>query len=363
MNTLTAHCKGIFQRPWTGGWSRSAVLGACLLLTALGFGRPAPVLSAGAPEIELKLATLAPENSSLTRIFEEMNLEVIRETGGKVGFKLFAGAVMGDEEDVLRKLRANVIHGAAFTSPALTDINPDLRAFLIPFLFNDNREVDHVLANMDQTLKRKFEEKGYVVLGWPELGFLYLMSSSPVAGLEDLKGKRVWAKANAPMSQALIDRVGVSTVAIGVPDVLMGLQTRLVDVVYNSPYYALATQWNTQVKYLTDLPLTYIGGALLLDGKAFGRIPAPLQGKVREVCGKHVGRLVERTRKDNAEAMELIFKRGVKKITPSMAQVQAFKDLSDAAMKDLDPKLLPPEATQTVRRLLIEHRSSSKNRP
>ncbi len=334
-----------------------------MLLTALGFGRPAPVLSAGAPEIELKLATLAPENSSLTRIFEEMNLEVIRETGGKVGFKLFAGAVMGDEEDVLRKLRANVIHGAAFTSPALTDINPDLRAFLIPFLFNDNREVDHVLANMDQTLKRKFEEKGYVVLGWPELGFLYLMSSSPVAGLEDLKGKRVWAKANAPMSQALIDRVGVSTVAIGVPDVLMGLQTRLVDVVYNSPYYALATQWNTQVKYITDLPLTYIGGALLLDGKAFGRIPAPLQGKVREVCGKHVGRLVERTRKDNAEAMELIFKRGVKKITPSMAQVQAFKDLSDAAMKDLDPKLLPPEATQTVRRLLIEHRSSSKNRP
>ena len=165
------------------------------------------------------------------------------------------------------------------------------------------------------------------------------------------------------MSQALIDRVGVSTVAIGVPDVLMGLQTRLVDVVYNSPYYALATQWNTQVKYLTDLPLTYIGGALLLDRKAFGRIPAPLQAKVREVCGRHVARLVERTRKDNADAMELIFKRGVKRVTPSPEQVQAFKDLSDAAMKDLDPKLLPAEATASLRGLLAEHRSSPKNRP
>ena len=316
---------------------------------------------AAPPETELKLATLAPENSSLTRIFEEMHLDVNRETGGKVGFKLFAGAVMGDEEDVLRKLRAGVIHGAALTAPALTDINPDLRAFLIPFMFNDTREVDYVLERMDKTLKRKFEEKGYVVLGWPELGFLYFMSSSPVAAIEDLKGRRVWAKANAPMSQALIDRIGVSTVAIGVPDVLMGLQTRLVDVVYNSPYYALATQWHTQVKYITDLPLTYIGGALIVNGKAFGAIPGPLQGKVREVCSRHVKRLVDRTRKDNDEAMELILKRGVQRVRPTPEQVHAFKALSDAAMKDLGPGQLPPEATETVRKLLAEVRSSSSN--
>lgn len=327
------------------------------IFTAFVLIVPMVAFCAGPPEIELKLATLAPENSSLAQIFNEMNAELIRETGGKVGFKMYAGAVMGDEEDVLRKLRANVIQGAAFTSTALTDINPDLRAMLIPFIFNNTREVDYVLEKMDQKLKSKFEEKGYIVLGWPELGFIYFLSTTPVAGLEDLKGKRVWAKSNAPMSQALIDRIGVSTVAISVPDVLLGLQTNLVDVVYNSPYYALATQWNTQVKYLTDLPLTYIGGALLVDKKAFGRIPQNMQEKVKEVCAKHVRRLVERTRKDNSEAMELIFKRGVKKITPSPEQAQAFKKLSDAAMNEVDPKRLPPEATSTVRRLLTEYQS------
>lgn len=330
-------------------------------LTTVILAWASAVFAAAPIEVELKLATLAPENSSLARIFEEMNRDVVQETGGKVGFKLFTGAVMGDEEDVLRKLRANVVHGAAFTAPALTDINPDLRAFLVPFMFSNTGEVDYVLERMDETLKRKFGDKGYVVLGWPELGFLYFMSTSPVAALEDLKGRRVWAKANAPMSQALIDRIGVSTVAIGIPDVLMGLQTRLVDVVYNSPYYALATQWHTQVKYLTDLPLTYIGGALIVDRKAFDRIPGPLQGKVKEVCGRHVGRLVARTRQDNAEAMELIFKRGVQRVTPTPEQIQAFKDLSDAAMKDLGPTQLPPEAIQTVRQLLAEYRSRSKN--
>jgi TRAP-type C4-dicarboxylate transport system substrate-binding protein len=350
-------------KKWDDHGPGRSVRSACCFVAAMLMFMPSAALSAGPPEIELKLATLAPENSSLTQIFEEMNAELIRETDGKVGFKMFAGSVMGDEEDVLRKLKANVIQGAAFTSTALTDINPDLRTFLIPFMFRDTREVDHVLEKLDQQLKRRFEERGYVVLGWPELGFVYFMSSTPIAALEDLKGKRVWAKANAPMSQALINRIGVSTVAVSVPDVLMGLQTRLVDVVYNSPYYALATQWNTQVKYITDLPLTYIGGALILDKKAFGRIPQPLQSRVKEVCGKHVRRLVDRTRKDNADAMEQILKRGVQRVTPSTDQAQAFKDLSDAAMNDIDPKLLPPDTTRAVRGWVAELRSNPKNRP
>jgi TRAP-type transport system periplasmic protein len=332
------------------------VFGVALVLLA-----PTSASCAGAPEVELKLATLAPENSSLAQIFNEMNAELIRETGGKVGFKMFAGSVMGDEEDVLRKIRAGAVQGAVFTSTALTDINPDLRAMLIPFIFKNTQEVDYVLEKMDQQLRKKFGEKGYVVLGWPELGFIYFLSTTPVAGLDDLKNKRVWAKANAPMSQALIDRIGVSTVAVSVPDVLMGLQTNLVDVVYNSPYYALATQWNTQVKYLTDLPLTYIGGALLLDKKAFAKIPQHLQEKVMEICAKHVRRLIDKTRKDNSEAMDLILKRGVKRITPSPEQVQAFKNLSDAAMKDLDSKQLPPEATSSVRRLIAECQTKQKN--
>ncbi len=332
------------------------VVATLLILTSAG-------LCAGPPEIELKLATLAPENSSLTQIFEEMNAELIRATDGKVGFKMYAGSVMGDEEDVLRKLKANVIQGAAFTSTALTDINPDLRTFLIPFMFRDAGEVDHVLEKLDKQLKQRFEERGLVVLGWPELGFVYFMSSTPIATLEDLKGKRVWAKANAPMSQALIDRIGVSTIAISVPDVLMGLQTKLVDVVYNSPYYALATQWNTQIKYITDLPLTYIGGALVLDKKAFARIPQPLQVRVKEVCGKHVRRLIERTRKDNADAMEQILKRGVQRVTPTLEQVRAFKELSDSAMNDIDPKVLPPDTTRAVRGLVAELRSDPKSRP
>ncbi len=262
------------------------------------------------PEHEIKLATLAPENSTLMKIFNEMNGELLKETGGKVGFKMFAGFALGDEEDVLRKVRIGMIHAATFSAPALTDVNSDLRALQVPFLFDNTREVDHVLGSIEGDLKKGFSERGFEILGWTELGFLYFMSTTPISNLKDIKGKKVWGKANAPMSQALMERIGVSTVAINAPDILMALQTNLVDVVFNAPYYALVTQWNTQIKYLTDLPLAYIGGAILIDKKVLSKIPTPLQEVMKKVCAKHAKRLVERTRQDNDEAMHLILSKG-----------------------------------------------------
>lgn len=323
---------------------------------------PLVVLRAGycaSPEHEIKLATLAPENSSLMQIFNDMNAELMKETGGKVGFKMYAGFVLGDEEDVLRKLRVGMIHGAAFTATALTDMNADLRVTLIPFLFNNYQEVDYVLDKMEKDLKQGFSEKGFEVMGWPELGFLYFISNAPVADSEDLKGKRVWAKSNMPMAQALIQKAGVSAVAINTPDVLMSLQTNVLDVVYNSPYYALVTQWYTQAKYITDLPLGYVGGALVIDRRVFSKIPAPLQETTRNVCARYLRQLNDKTRKDNSEALDIILKRGVKKVVPDESQVEKFKQISEAAMNDLDPKYLPRDTWSKVKGWLAEYRASS----
>jgi len=49
------------------------------------------------------------------KIFNDMNAELLKESGGKVGFKMFAGFALGDEDDVLRKLRAGMVHAASFT--------------------------------------------------------------------------------------------------------------------------------------------------------------------------------------------------------------------------------------------------------
>ena len=310
-----------------------------------------------APAREIKLATLAPENSSLMQIFKEMNAELLKETNNRMGFKIFAGFVLGDELDVLRKLRFGVVQAATFTDTTLTNVNAGIRVLQTPFLFKNYREVDYIMDKLGDHFKQGFTKGGYEVLGWTELGFLYLMSTVPVASVADLKGLKVWTRADSPMANAVFAKAVVSPVTVTAPDVLVALQTNLVEVVYNSPYYALLTQWYSRVGYMTDIPLAYIGGALIMDGKVYGQLAPDLQATLKKVCAKHLRRLTEKTRKDNDEALRIILQRGVKNITPAPREVERFKGLVEEALSDMDPKYLSRETLQKVRDAITKYRS------
>jgi TRAP-type C4-dicarboxylate transport system substrate-binding protein len=316
-------------------------------------------LSSEAEELqhEIKLATLAPENSSLMDIFREMDSELRKETEGRVGFTLFSGFALGNEGDIYRKLRFGLIQGAAFTANFLADINPEIRTLQVPFLFNNYEEVDYVLEKMVGEFNQSFSKLGYQVLGWSEIGFLHVMSTIPITKVEDLEGKKVWSRANAPLANAVFDKAQASPVAIASPDVLVALQTNLVEVVYNSPYYALVTQWYTQVKYINNIPLAYIGGALLVSNKTFSRLSSRDQETTRKVCMKYSRRLTERTRKDNVEAFEIILNRGVKSIPLAPGELESFKKILNQAVLEVDPKSLPTDTLQKVRAILKEYRS------
>jgi TRAP-type C4-dicarboxylate transport system substrate-binding protein len=306
---------------------------------------------------EIKLATLAPENSSLMKIFREMDSELRKETEGRVGFKFFSGFALGDERDIFRKLRFGLIHGATFTSNFLADINPDIRTLQVPFLFNNYQEVDYVLEKMVGEFNQSFSKQGYQVLGWSEIGFIHFMSTIPIAKVEDLKGKKVWSRSNAPLANAVFNKAQASPVTIGAPDVLVALQTNLVEVVYNSPYYALVTQWYTKVKYINDLPLAYLGGALLVSNKTFSRLSSRDQEITRKVCLKFTRRLTDRTRKDNDEALKIILSRGVKSVPLAPGELEYFKEILDLAVFEVDPKSLPADTLQKVRATLKEYRA------
>ena len=310
------------------------------------------------PQHEIKLATMAPENSSLMKIFREMNAELLQETEGRVGFKLFSGFALGDERDVFRKLRIGLIHAAAFSSTFLNTINPELRTLQVPFLFNNYEEVDYVLDKMVGDFDQRFAKRGYQVLGWSEIGFIYVMTTVSVTKVEDWKGKKVWSTTNAPMANAVFAKAQVSPVNVGAPDVLVALQTNLLEAVYNSPYYALVTQWYTRIKYITDVPLSYVGIGLIMSSKTFSRLSPQDRETTIRVCKKYLRLLTEKTREDNQQALELMLKRGVKRITIDPNELNRFKELLDQAMADIDPKVLPKDTLQKVTKTLDDYRAS-----
>jgi TRAP-type C4-dicarboxylate transport system substrate-binding protein len=311
-------------------------------------------------ETLIKLGTLAPEGSSWIKTFNSINTEVMKKTGNMLQFRIYPGGVLGDEMDMLRKLKIGQIQGVAFTSAGLSTLFKEMDVLQIPFLFQNYEEVDTVLNKTDSFFRKGFEDNGYVLLGWSEAGFVYLMSTVPVASVADLKKAKVWIWEDSPMSKAIFDEAGVKAIPLSVPDVLVGLQTGLVEVVYAPPSGAISLQWFTKVKYITDVPLIYLAGGVAVKKDVFKQIPQTSQNFVLESFGQQLDRLKTITRNENRDAMKVMVKNGAKIITSSKDQIDEYKRLSNKAMGQIRGQTFSKKVLDDVTSLLENYRRGRK---
>jgi TRAP-type C4-dicarboxylate transport system substrate-binding protein len=283
----------------------------------------------------IKMATLAPEGSSWMQRFNAINAEVMEKTQNAVRFKIYPGGVLGDEKDMMRKMQIGQIHGVALTSAGLSVFFKDIDVLHIPFFFQDYGEVDYVLGNMGPYFKKGLEDSGHILLGWSEAGFIYLMSTTPISSVSVLQKAKVWIWHESLMAQAIFAEAGVAAIPLSIPDVLVGLQTGMVEVVYAPPTGAISLQWFTRIKYITDIPLTYIGGGLVVRKDVFEKLPQSTQDVIIEIFQRQLNQLKEITRQENQEAIQVMEKQGVQLVTPPQDQVAEFKRLSDNAIAQL----------------------------
>jgi len=300
---------------------------ACLLVIVPAHGAEKSVV--------IKLATLAPEGSSWMKSFHALNKEVMEKTNNQVQFKVYGGGVLGDEVDMLRKMKIGQIQAAVLSSGSLALLYKEFDVLQIPFLFQKYEEVDFILKKMDSFFRKGLEDNGYMLLGWSEGGFVYLMSTGPIASVADIKKAKVWTWGGSPMAKAIFDEAKVTAIPLSIPDVLVGLQTGLVDVVYAPPAVAISLQWFTKVKYLTDVPLNYMTGAVVMNRDVFKRLPPNVQNVILESSRRLLDQSKVVTRNENQDAIKVMTKQGVKIVTPAKENVDELKRLSNEAMRRL----------------------------
>jgi len=314
-----------------------------------------PVRGEGKPII-LKVATLAPEGSAWMRVFEKVNNELKSKTEDTLKMRAYPGGVMGDDQAVLRKMRIDQIQIAGVTILGLGSISRDIQVLGAPFLFRNYDEVDYVLARITGRLESLFKEKGYVMLGWPEIGFIYMMSNKPVASLEAIRGAKVWMPEGDPVSQVVFHKAGVSPIPLGISDVLLALETGLVDVVYSPPLAAIALQWFTKIKYITRVPLSYALGGVVMTRKAFERIPQNHQETLKEIFCENIAALSAQTRRDNEEALRVMEREGIQSVQLSPQELARFQKIAWEATEEIAGKVFRAEILQEVRTYLNEMR-------
>ncbi len=236
------------------------------------------VTQASAQEFTIKFATLAPEGSTWITVMKEYDQAIRKESGGRLGFKIYAGGVAGDEKDVLRKIRLGQFQSAGITGVGIGEIAKSARILDAPFLFKNHDEVDYVMDQYDAELRKEFENGGYVLLGWAEVGFVYVFTNTPVTKVEDMRNVKMWQWEGDPVAEATFKAFGINPIPLSITDVLTSLQTGLINGMYTSPLAGVSLQWCTATKYMLDYPLTNASGAVVIAKRDFDKMPPDPSG-------------------------------------------------------------------------------------
>ena len=307
----------------------------------------------------VKFATLAPEGSTWMKAMRQFTVEASSRTGDRVKFKIYAGGVSGDEKDVVRKIRLGQLQAGGFTGVGLGEIAPEARLLDTPFLFKNAKEIDHVYKTLDADFRKIFESRGYVLLGWAEVGNVNIFSNIPVTKPADMKNVKMWLWEGDPIAEAMFAALKVKPIPLSVMDVMSSLQTGMLNGVYGSPLSVIALQWFARMKYVLSLPITNASGAAVMSKKTFDLLSKEDQKIIMELGEKHFRALTLASRKDNEQSISILKAKKLVFTEPAgPAVVAEFERAGEEARLSLVGKLYSKDLLHKVEGVLKAFRAA-----
>ncbi len=326
---------------------KKVFLCSAFILTSLAYGS------------EIKFAALAPEGSTWLNLMRDFSNDISKETKAQVTYKIFPGGISGDEFDVIRKMKMGKLDSAGFTGVGLGQILPSIRVLELPRMFKSYEEIDYVTGKMRPYFEKEFDKKGFVFLGWAEVGYVNIFSNKPLDSLKAMEGVKMWAWEGDPLVKELFSKLKIVPNPMPITDVFTSLQTGLINSVYVSPLAAVAMQWFTRTKYMTTLKLTNATGVILITKKAFSKLSADQQKLMRTKADAFCKKLVTASRKDNEKAYDTLKRNNIKFVDLSQDDTKKFDQISEDVWKSLTGKLYSKEVLAQVLKYRDEFRAGA----
>lgn len=334
--------------------SQQSLLGllAGLLILALG--------SRAAQAEEWRIATLAPDGSSWMKILSRGAADVESKTTGRVKVKYYTGGKMGDERDVIRKMKMGALDGGAFTSVGLSQLVPSIRVLEIPMLFESEQEMDFVRRKMWGTFMKRFDEKGYKLLDPGGVGAIHFYSNAPINTRADLAKAKVWLWGEDTLIKAMFKKLGVLGIPMGLPDVLPALNTGRINACMGSALAIVALQWYTKVRFATSMTTSYGVAATVLNKTNWDSMSPDDRELVKKSFRSHSKELRATILRDNKRAHKAIIRAGIKVVETPAATEAEFQKLAEEVWTEMVGTLYSQKDLDRVLKYRAEFRSKNR---
>jgi TRAP-type C4-dicarboxylate transport system substrate-binding protein len=310
-------------------------------------------------DVVIKLGTLAPNGSPWHTLLKEMGQKWEQTSGGKVKLRIYPGGVLGNEGDMVKKIRIGQLQAASLTTIGLHDIAAEAQAVDVPMMIDSWATLDFVMDRMGPKLERIIDAKGYVVLGWSEVGFVRFFSTRKYATLAEMQQAKMFCWEGDPASAEAWRAGGFHPVVVSSTDIVPSLQTGLIDTVALAPLYAYSSRIFEKAKYMLDVPWAVLTGATVVKKEDWDKVPDDLKPKLIEITRDYSKRVGAEVRRMDGEALENMVKQGLVQVKTT--DLTAFDKAAQNSYKVIRGKVVPAEAFDEVKKLVEEaHARSAK---
>jgi len=307
-----------------------------------------PGLSRAADPLVIKVATLAPKGTGFYQVLEDIAGDWARITDGKVTMRIYPSGIVGDEQDVIRKIRIGQIQAGAVSSKGLFDIDPNVYGLNYPMMVQTWDELDWLRDRLGGYIQEKLEQKGFKLLFWADVGWVYFFSTKPIHVPEDVKNLKLFTRATDFDDLQLWKTAGFNPVPLTTNDVLPGLETGLVNVVQSPAFLALSSQWFGVANHMLDLRWAALTGGFIISQKAWRRIPEQYRDRLQQSAVRESKTIQDSLRYQSDEAIEIMKEHGLVVYEPPDAERQEWLRETESYYPKFKGVLVPPEMHERV---------------
>ena len=315
----------------------------------------------------MELATIIPAVGPAADLLEELRQELFESTGGRMKLVIYTGGVMGDEPDIVRKMRLGQIHGGIMmTLVGMGIICPETKVLELPFLFNNYDEVDHVLARTRTTFSRLFEKKDAYLVSWSEIGFGYFFFKNPLRSPKDLKKVKMVSYFGDPLFTEAEKAAGFKhLIPMQVSETLYGLQTGMIDGAFGTLTSMIALQWPPRIRYFLKVPFAYSPGGTVVSKTYFDSLPPDLKEAFFNVLLNWEPLIVCLMRMMEEEVIAVLPENGIEEVPEDITRdiSREMRARTRPLYHSLGGKYYPPELLEEIQTLLKEYRVLRAIRP
>ena len=304
-----------------------------------------------ARKIVVKMGTLAPEGTDWHGMLIEMGQQWKSATKGKVQLRIYPGGVLGDERDMVRKMRIGQIQAAGMTAEGLSEIVSDFSCYFVPLVYQDSEDVNKVTEALLPELEQKLEDNGFKLLYLSELTYAYWFSTSPIKVPSDLKNKKFFTWAGDFKWEQVYKKAGYNPVPLATTDILSALQTGLISTIPQPPIYALAHQSFGIADHMLDLKWGVLMAGIVVDMKTWKRIPDKYHEDLLSIAKAIQAKYADSNSDADVKALDVMKQYGLKVHSPSEDERALWFQEVERVSYYLRGKVIPETIYDTVIKL------------